>query len=424
MNDIQAQFNALLGKLENVQKQHGGEYLARCPVCDEPGQRHLYTRIGDQDRIVLHCQHKRGCENAQIMQALGLRMSDLFEQSEPQTPKRPQRKQAARVVSTYDYHDEQGAILHQTVRYEPKNFKQRRPDGKGGWTWSLKGARTVLYHLPEVLAAEPGQAVFLCEGEKNADAIRGLGAIATTNPMGAGSWDEGYTKLLIGKSVVILPDLDNAGRQHALDVAKAIYGTAESVRILEMPDLKFKDTHGDDPFDWVQRGGELGTLCELAARLEPYGPKAATWDDMAARIGPIVWDWPGWLAQGVLTIVAGEPSKGKSALALRCAGCYVRGDAWPDGTEYNGEHGRVLWCEAEAAQAINLERAKAWGYPLDKLLTPLADPLQDIRLDIPEHQAAVQSLAHRPDVRLIVVDSLRGAQKGDENSSESADLVS
>jgi hypothetical protein len=57
------------------------------------------------------------------------------------------------IVATYDYLDEKGRLLHQTVRYSPKNFKQRRPDGSGGWIWSLDGTPRVLYRLPELLCS-------------------------------------------------------------------------------------------------------------------------------------------------------------------------------------------------------------------------------------------------------------------------------
>jgi putative DNA primase/helicase len=43
-------------------------------------------------------------------------------------------------------------MLYQTVRYDPKSFKQRRPNGKGGWHWNLKGVRLVLYRLPGLLS--------------------------------------------------------------------------------------------------------------------------------------------------------------------------------------------------------------------------------------------------------------------------------
>jgi hypothetical protein len=68
-----------------------------------------------------------------------------------------------RIVAAYDYRDESGLLQYQTVRLDPKDFKQRRPDGKGGWIWSLKGVRFVLYRLPELLKRN-SETVFICEG--------------------------------------------------------------------------------------------------------------------------------------------------------------------------------------------------------------------------------------------------------------------
>jgi len=144
----------------------------------------------------------------------------------------------------------------------------------------------------------------------------------------------------------------------------------------------------------------------------------ATWADLDSLIGPIKWLWKNWLPQGMLTIIAGELGVGKSIMALRIAACFLRGDPWPDGTPYTGETGAILWCEAEAAQAINLSRAKAWGLPLDKIYTPFEDPLVDILLDDPNHREAIATVARREEVLFMVVDSLRGATRGDENSSE------
>jgi putative DNA primase/helicase len=148
-----------------------------------------------------------------------------------------------------------------------------------------------------------------------------------------------------------------------------------------------------------------------------------TWANMANILGPVQWAWSGWLPKGMLTILAGESGAGKSALALRICGCYLRGDNWPDGSKFMGEIGSVIWCEAEAAQALNLDRAKAWGLPIEKIYTPLSDPLADIKIDLPEHAADLAQKAFLPEVRLIVVDSLRGMHRGDENSSETMNTI-
>jgi len=151
-----------------------------------------------------------------------------------------------------------------------------------------------------------------------------------------------------------------------------------------------------------------------------------SWADVDAALGPIAWAWERWLADGFLTILASVSGLGKSSLALRIAGCYTAGCPWPDGTPFEGERGRVLWCEAESAQALNLARCRAWGLDPRQILAPLPDGLQDVDLTNQAHRQAIARVARRDDVRLIVLDSLSGAVAGrrDENSSEMLQIVS
>ena len=103
-----------------------------------------------------------------------------------EAPKTKASKAPTKIVACYDYHDEQGKLLMQVVRMEPKTFRQRRPDGDG-WSWSVKDVRLVPYRLPELVAA-PDAVVYLVEGEKDADRLASLGLVATCNAGGAGKW--------------------------------------------------------------------------------------------------------------------------------------------------------------------------------------------------------------------------------------------
>jgi len=105
---------------------------------------------------------------------------------------------ARREVRAYDYVSEADELLFQVVRFEPKDFRQRRPDRKGGWIWNLDGARRVLYRLPDVIEAlASDRAVFIVEGEKDADALWRLGIPATCNAGGAGNgkWRASYSSI-------------------------------------------------------------------------------------------------------------------------------------------------------------------------------------------------------------------------------------
>jgi putative DNA primase/helicase len=150
-------------------------------------------------------------------------------------------------------------------------------------------------------------------------------------------------------------------------------------------------------------------LKEAGLEIEENAIKLSTWADLQSELGPVIFDWTPWLANGFLTIIAGESGNGKSILALRMAGCYLKGLPLPDGHDFDGQIGSILWAEAEAAQALNLERAVNWSLPLEKILTPFPDPLIDINLNESSHLARLGIMAELPEVKMIVVDSLSGA---------------
>lgn len=167
---------------------------------------------------------------------------------------------------------------------------------------------------------------------------------------------------------------------------------------------------------------------ELAALLADQDPDKpahvfSSWADLADALGPIVWAWPKWLPAGMLTMLVAEQAAGKSILALRIAATYLRGEPWPDGTPFDGELGAVLWCEAESSQGLNVNRAQEWGLPIKQILSPLADPLDDILLQNQEHLDAIAYMATRADVRLVVVDSLSGANTVKENDARMVHVV-
>jgi hypothetical protein len=180
---------------------------------------------------------------------------------------RPADGESPEPVPVYDYKDETDKLLYQVVRLPGKNFRQRQPDGKGGWTWSLKGVRRVPYRLPEVMKAER---VFIAEGEKDVETLCSLGLVATTNSGGAGKWRDEFAGLFKGKDVVILPDNDEPGRKHAAQVAGNLVGAAHSVKVVPSPGL---EEHGDVS-DWLAKGGEntLDKLLDLAENAPLWKP--------------------------------------------------------------------------------------------------------------------------------------------------------
>ena len=165
-----------------------------------------------------------------------------------------------RIVCTYDYTDEAGELVLQVCRLAPKGFRQRRPDGNGGWIWSLGETSCVLYRLPEVMKAVAAErTIFIAEGEKAVDALVKLAVSATCSPGGAEKWRDDYSQHLANANVVILPDNDERGERHCEAVAKSLAGVDARVRVLRLPGLP----HKGDAFDWVQAGGTAEQLRQL-----------------------------------------------------------------------------------------------------------------------------------------------------------------
>ena len=206
-----------------------------------------------------------------------------------------------RIVAAYDYTDEKGLLLYQTVRFDPKDFKQRQPDGKNGWIWNLKGVRLVLYRLPELLNRK-AETVFICEGEKDADALASLGLLATCNPMGAGKWRDEYAQGLHGKNVVVVTDNDpptdergqphGKGQKHAGVVAESVLRHGCEARIIEFP-------RGKDTSEWLADGGTLEEVHALvsacpALTTESLAAWRARWQSPGTRaLAQIVSEeWP------------------------------------------------------------------------------------------------------------------------------------
>ena len=228
----------------------------------------LSLKDGDKG-LVWKCH--AGCDQRTVGEAIAARLGIAVSDLRPRASKTPRA-----IAETYDYTDAHGALVSQTVRYTPKGFSQRRPDGYGGWIWNLKGITTVLYRLPEVLTAvAAGETIYVAEGEKAVKRLWEAGLPATCSPMGAGKWGKkhSYNASLKGATVVLLPDNDDNGRAHVEKVRQALHGHASRIAILDLPDLPEKG----DVYHWLAHGHtgeELRALAQaqLDAQQRQNGP--------------------------------------------------------------------------------------------------------------------------------------------------------
>lgn len=262
----------LLGRLEDV-KRSGPGWIARCPSHDDRVAS-LSINQGDDGCALLHCH--AGCDAAAVMAALDMPLSDLFLRRDiAQTSQR-------RIVATYDYTDKDGNLLYQVVRFAPKDFRQRTPNGNDGWTWKLNGVRPTLYHLPRLIEAG-NVPVHIVEGEEDVHTLENLGLVATCNSGGAKKWKDRYADMLRGRHIAIIPDNDPPGRAHGEQIAKSCYGKAASIIIVELPNVP----PSGDVTDWVTTGGTAELLSELIAAAQKYEPKRESATHTHA--GLVVW---------------------------------------------------------------------------------------------------------------------------------------
>lgn len=311
----------------------------------------------------------------------------------------------------YEYTDETGSLLFQVVRYDPKDFRQRRPDGKGGWAWNLKNTRLVLYRLPDVVKAET---VLIVEGEKDADAAYRLGLpegwAATSNPMGAGKWRPEYSETLRGKRVVILPDTDEPGRRHAEQVAKSLEGKAFEILILVLP-----EGH-KDLTEWSDTGGTAPAFRALLDNPPPFlfvsppknGPlhetnfaplTASDFLDRNDEDEAIEWVLDEYLPVGGLALLVAKPKEGKSTLAYELAVKVAKGHPFLNRST-NG--GAVLILGLEEHPRDMKLRLRSLGAGDPRTLYVYAGPLTLS----PDTVERITRFTMEQHITLILVDSL------------------
>jgi putative DNA primase/helicase len=262
-------------RLPDLQQRRAAEWRGGCPV--HQGKDANFAVDPKNGRWYCHSQCGRGGDILELEAALRggdfptrkaevLRLVGRFDsdtrQVGAQTTQRPRTQAAKWETARYRYADRSDNLLFEVIRYlkanGEKEFRQCRPDARGGVVWDLNGIERVPYRLPKILSAET---VYLPEGEKDVHTLEAWGLVASCNPGGTGQsklyaeWAEYFQ----GRHIVILPDNDDPGRKHAAAVAAALLSAAASVRIVELPGLPAKG----DVTDWRDAGGTLERFREL-----------------------------------------------------------------------------------------------------------------------------------------------------------------
>ena len=259
-------------------RPRGSGWQARVPGRDDRNPS-LSINVGDDGRVLLKdWGGKRSFE--EICEALDLESRQLFPpEGAVQAHSNNGHKRKAyptlddaveavrrsvrgRLAGRWTYQDRDGNESFHVVRFD---LEEPGPDGKvakcfrpfhqapDGWVIADPPGKLPLYGLANAMATDR---VFVCEGEKAADAGRSIGIVTTSPAHGAQSPHKSDWAPLVGKDVVILPDRDEAGESFARRVLDQLrqLDQVPSVRILRLGGL---EDHGD-LYDWVDAWREQG----------------------------------------------------------------------------------------------------------------------------------------------------------------------
>lgn len=334
------------------------------------------------------------------------------------------------IVGEYLYRDETGTVVYRVTRHDQGHGeKTYRP-----WFWKnaawVMGNGTVprrLYHLPDILSASKDAPIYIAEGEKCCDALTRVGLIATTNTGGALKWTvtpkQERHAALRGRHVVILPDNDQKGMQHAQQVAQDLHGIAGSIKIVSLSGIPSKG----DVADWLAEAGTREQLEALVATVDQWAPAEepapSETDRQTPRryrllsrgelrnLPPPTWMIHGMLPEIALSFLVGAPGSYKSFLALDWACCIVTGLPWQNHAVL--KKGPVVYLAGEGLGGIN-KRISAWESCHKVIADDLYTIGEAVELLKPESVgellAELQMMAAPP--IMVIIDTLSRAMVG------------
>lgn len=207
-------------------------YQCKCPVHSD--RKASLTISEEKGKLLLHCH--AGCATRDILEAVGLNFKDLGDYKMPTWRERLELNQGRRIEAVYDYRAADGKYLYSKVRFAHKKNEDKciryitidRENDRYQYC-KTKGLAT-LYRLPELVKAiRSGYPVYIVEGEKDVETLRGLGYTATTAG-GADDWRREFAAYFTGARVVILPDNDEPGLKLKDQIMRDLKHYAHSIR--------------------------------------------------------------------------------------------------------------------------------------------------------------------------------------------------
>ncbi|MCW3471042.1 AAA family ATPase [Rhodococcus pyridinivorans] len=266
-----------------------------------------------------------------VLDAVGLTLRDLFDDP---------------AGARYAYRD--GRTVHRT--YDDRGRKKFRQSG------NTRGRD--LYRVERLDELPTGTAVYVVEGEKDVHAIESAGGVAVCSAMGAGKAHLFDWSPLVGHTVVIVADDDEAGRRHAMQVHELVEPVAAGVAVVVAKSGKDAADHiaagyGLDDFEPVDLGGHAGRRLKITRGSD-------------VKMQRVRWVMEDWIPAGSLTLLAGREGLGKSTIAAQICAQITCGTL--EG-ELHGSARNVLYIHSEDSREFTVApRLKAAGADMDRVL--------------------------------------------------------
>ena len=429
----------------------GEQHKAQCPAHDD-GTASLSVAVKPDGTVGLHCH--AGCTADAVCKALGITTADLFPAGHAAKSKpkpKPQRKPSAakpnlttiapltdadreaaaraarelgpapltgyKLSALYPYRFASGKMWGWRARFENKGGdKKILPFHRGGENWIAKEppaprSGKPLYRLPEVMASIGP--VYIVEGEKCADALAAIGIAATTSGAAKSAAKADWSPLA-GRTCVVWPDNDAPGEQYAADVAEILDDKDCTVSVVDVTAIG-QDAAGDDAADWLAQHPAATAADVLALPTiapQSHGVKLTRASDITPEA--ISWLWDGYLARGMLTLIAGNGGTGKTTIALTIAATVTTGGKWPDSTR--APTGSVIvWSGEDAIAQTLVPRLREAGADLSRVyFVTNEDQVFDPATDMPALERAARRL---PDLALVIIDPIVSMVQGDSHKN-------
>lgn len=146
----------------------------------------------------------------------------------------------------------------------------------------------------------------------------------------------------------------------------------------------------------------------------------ATLEDLDKIMGDITWLWKNWIPKGMVTMLAGDPGVGKSAIAQHITKIITCADCFPLEDDELPKPGNVIWVDTEASQQILKVRANTMKLDKKRVYIPAidGDMLSQPDLVIDNNREYLTNMVRDLKPELMVLDSLGGSHTGGENKVE------